>query len=517
MRRTASLIAALALLLPTAALAAPQLPLLDRLAPQQADQQTAEEGGELDALDIERVAHFPYGDPSLPGAGAFFASGTDLAFDGDIVYAAEQADSGNREGGVHIIDVSDPDNPTKVGMVTCPGYQNDVAVVRPGIIALGYHRLTVVDDTDCPDATPGGVTLFDVTDPENPQQLGTTPQLPGGTHTLTVSPDGNWIYASPGGLPTNGGATQQLIDVSDLSLDLYPVHTFQPNRTGCHDFAFFTAVDGREMGACVGVAESQLWDLADPSKPVIVTRIANPLMQFMHSAVITDDGRYLVIGDEAIGVNECVGGPTGAMYAYDISDPELPIPLSYFGIDRSHNGAPVNASTVSSATGASPNHIGRDGWCTAHIYDFIPGTHIMVSSWYSGGVNIIDWGADFTAPREIAHYRTDGVYSERQVTNYWSAYWHEGRIYANDRLRGLDALRWTAWEEAASDGEDAPDPAALTAAVRTLPSTPAATWKAGRFSHELTAEQRAWVLARPSVNLRDGLAPFACRLVLFDE
>jgi hypothetical protein len=497
MRRLVSVLAAMAVSMPMAAAA--DLGAISAVGP--SAERAEAEGGELDAVDIERVAHFAYGDPSMPGTDSFFASGTDLAFEGDFVYAAEQASNGNSEGGVHIIDVSDPDDPQKVGFVNCPGYQNDVAVVSEGIIALGYHSLTYVDDSDCPNAVPGGVTLFDVSDPEAPFQLGTTPPLPGGTHTLTTSPSGEFIYASPGGI-ANGGGVQQIIDVRELDEEVYPVHTFQPNRTGCHDFGFFTSVDDREMGVCIGLAESQIWDLADPTAPVITSRIANPLMQFMHSAVVTDDGRYLVIGDEAIGANDCLGGPTGAMYAYDISTPELPIPLSYFGIDRTHGDAAVNTE-------------GRVNWCTAHIYDFIPGTHIMVSSWYSGGVNIIDWGDDFLSPREIAHYRTDGSYADSEVTNYWSAYWHEGRIYANDRVRGLDALRWTAWDETVEETDG--DAAALTSAVRLLPATPASSWRSGRFSDVLTPAQQAWVDARPTVNLRDGLAPFACRLVLFED
>jgi hypothetical protein len=139
--------------------------------------------------------------------------------------------------------------------------------------------------------------------------------------------------------------------------------------------------------------------------------------------------------------NECKGGLTGAMYAYDISNPSIPIPKGYFGINRSHQNAPVNSST------AGQPGSGRDTWCTAHIYNFIPGTSIMVAVWYSGGLNIIDW-SNPSAPRELAHYRTTGAdYTSGDVTNYWSGYWHEGRIYANDRVRGFDALRWTEYEQ----------------------------------------------------------------------
>ncbi|HVM13756.1 MAG TPA: hypothetical protein VM287_05440 [Egibacteraceae bacterium] len=491
MRRLLTAIAAMALLVPTSATAAPT----------------------VDASDIERVYHDTYGDPNAPGTTPFFASGTDLAFDGDYVYAAEQAGSGNTTGGVHIYDVSDPDNPVKLGFVNCPGYQNDVAVVEPGIIAMGYHSETGRGCRDVPDASGSstrsttGVRLFDVSDPDNPVALGVSPALPGGTHTLTVDPTGNFIYASPGGI-ANGGGVQQIIDVTNRE-GPFKVHTFKPNEAGCHDFTFFTATDDTPMGVCVGLTESQIWDLTDITAPKITSHIVNPLIQFHHTAMVTDDGKTLVIGDEAIGANECVGGPTGAMYSYDISNPALPIPQGYFGIDRSHNGAPLNSST------AGQPGSGRDTWCTAHIYNFIPGTSIMVAVWYSGGLNIIDW-SDPTAPREIAHYRTDGAdYKSGEITNYWSGYWHDGRIYANDRVRGFDALKWTAYEEYVGAGGET-DPESVTAFARSLPSTPKSTWRSGRFFNTPTAEQALHLAARPKVGLRDGLASWACRLTLLD-
>ncbi|HEX2241504.1 MAG TPA: hypothetical protein VHJ82_10245, partial [Actinomycetota bacterium] len=70
---------------------------------------------------ITEVAHFPY------------SAGTDIDFAGRFVYAAQEGD----EGGVHIFDISGS-RPREVAFVSCPGTQNDVAVVRPGLIALGF-------------------------------------------------------------------------------------------------------------------------------------------------------------------------------------------------------------------------------------------------------------------------------------------------------------------------------------------------------------------------------------------
>jgi hypothetical protein len=517
MRRSVTVLAALALLLPTSAAA--EVDAVRAIV--EGVTTETDTTGEVDARDIERIAHFPYGNRELSGSGPFFASGTDLAFDGDYVYAAEQAGSGDSSGGVHIIDVSDPDDPVKVGFVDCPGYQNDVAVVRPGVIALGYHSLAGgagtgdPADSDCPEAASGGVTLFDVTDPAEPVPLGTAQTHGQGTHTLTVNADGTVISASPGGI-ANGAGFQYLIDVSDVTEEEYPTTRFKPNETGCHDFTFFESVDGTAMGVCVGLAESQIWDVTDPLAPSIVTSIVNPLIDFMHSAAVSEDGRHLVISDEAIVANECLGGPTGAMFSYDISNPLLPIPLAYFGIDRAHEDTPLNSVNPA---GVSPPGMGREHWCTAHLYNFIPGTNLMVASWYSGGVNIIDWGEDFRNPREIAHFRTDGVYADDEVTNYWSAYWHEGRIYANDRVRGLDVLRWTAAEDVLDAvGDDGlEDPEVLTAVARALPSTPASTWRSGRFFDRPTPAQQAWLDALPQPSLLGGLSALSCRLPLLQR
>ena len=76
-----------------------------------------------------------------------------------------------------------------------------------------------------------------------------------------------------------------------------------------------------------------MWDVSDPVAPVTIGR-AVPPTQFAHSVAITHDGKYMVLGEEAIAGNECIGGPTGALFIYDISDPTLPLLMGYFGIPR---------------------------------------------------------------------------------------------------------------------------------------------------------------------------------------
>jgi hypothetical protein len=449
-----------------------------------------------EASGLERTFQKEYGNPTASGTSPFFSAGTDLAFDGDIVYATEQSETGSKPGGIHVLDVSDPDAPVDLGLIVCPGNQNDVAVLEPGkLVALGFHNAFATGTNACLGGVGGGkptsgVRIFDVSefhDPEveSPQAtyVGGAATPGGGTHTLTVHPSGDFIYASPGGLPGNGGVggDMQIIDVRNPAAP--KVTPFRSNAIGCHDFSFFTATDGRDLGVCVGFGETAIWDTSNPAAPTVIGHIANPLITFHHTGIVTDDGRYLVVGDEAFGAHDCAGGPTGALFMYDLLVPEVPVPTSYFGLDRNSGGAPVSA--------------GRADWCTAHLYNFIPGTRILVVSWYSGGINVIDW-SDPLAPREIGSYRTDGVYAEREVTNYWSAYFHQGRVYANDRVRGLDALRFTG--DLAGLADLPADPEAQAEVLAGIPSTDGG-WHAGRFFDTPTAEQAAWLATRPAPDL----------------
>jgi hypothetical protein len=364
--------------------------------------------------NVKLVKHYPYKNEDLD----FFSGGTDIDFKGKFIYAMQQG----ADGGIHILDRSESP-PKKVGFFACPGGQNDVAVVKKGLLAIGYH------ESQC--GTPGGgVRLINVENPRRPKILGAVNDLPGGTHTLTKYPGKPIIYASPGGLPTNGGAVEQILDVSN-PMKPKVVATFKPNNSGCHDLLFFF-IDKEKLAFCAGKEEMQIWDVSDPLAPVTIGRAAPPT-QFTHSVAVTHDGKYMVVGDEAIAGNDCMGGPDGALWIYNIEDRTLPVLQSYFGPPRGQ------------APAGSPD-VDRNTWCSAHLFNFVPGTYTLVASWYSGGMNVIDL-SDPAAPVEIAHYMGTGEANE--ITNYWSAYWYKGLIYANDRVRGLDVFKVKGLKEGA--------------------------------------------------------------------
>ena len=326
-----------------------------------------------------------------------YPSGTDIDFSGRFAYAGSLGD----DGGVHIVDIS-KNVPKQVGFIRCPGSQNDTAVVRPGLLALGYHQGGCVERKS-------GVRLIDVSNPRSPRILGAV-DMAGGTHTLTVYPGQPIIYSSPGG----AGAPETIIDVSDPRNPKIAA-TFDPAPAGCHDVSFhFTK--NEKLGFCAGDNQTQIWDVTKPLKPEILGSITTPLNSFHHSAVASPDGKYLAVGDEAI-LTDCVGGPTGMIFIYDITD----------------RSAPREVSRISPPARGGPP-LGT--YCTAHNFNFIGGTRKLVVAWYEHGTNVIDL-SDPANPREIAFFLEED-------SNTWSSYWYRGRIYANDLGRGLDVLKLAA-------------------------------------------------------------------------
>jgi hypothetical protein len=363
--------------------------------------------------NVRLVGSFPY----RPGDVPFNTGGTDLAFQGRYAYAAEQGWEGS-SGGVHIFDVSGR-SVRKVGFVKCGGWQNDVAVLKPGLIVVGYHQ----GRFNCgnPD---GGVTLIDVKDPSRPKVLGSTPEpLPGGdplagyyrgAHSVTVYPGKDLVYASPGGRQMESEPFESIIDVSDPRKPEV-VATFD-SGIGCHDLAFDIRKE-RKLAFCAGPGETQIWDVSHSLKPTVIGHMVNPYQNFHHSVAVSSDGRHAVVGTETAG-NDCMGGPTGPLVLYDISEPRVPLMLGYFGAPR------------------GPSQIfvyGREpaGDCAAHLFNLIPGTLTVVSGNYWGGMSVVDF-SDPLQPRELAYYRTP-------KTHYWAGYWYKGRIFSNG-YEGLDVF-----------------------------------------------------------------------------
>jgi LVIVD repeat len=99
---------------------------------------------------------------------------------GDGTWYAYVGDWGAKcqSGGVHVVDISDPANPVKTGFLNSGG----TGYVTEGLQALRINTeaftgdILVVSNEWCqpksnPKQMPGGITIWDITDPTNPERL----------------------------------------------------------------------------------------------------------------------------------------------------------------------------------------------------------------------------------------------------------------------------------------------------------------------------------------------------------
>ncbi len=279
----------------------------------------------------------------------------------------------------------------------------EVEIVKPGFIAIDVYQSCGFE---------WAVIFIDVRNPRDPRIVSGVEGA--SSHTMTAYPGKPIIYSSPNGCC--GDLERGIERIIDATNPAKPkMYTFTSDGLGCHDVAFVIRKD-RKLAACAGGAETQLWDVSDPLKPKTVARIPTPQVFFNHSAGFSDDGKLLVVGDEAHGVNSCTGTPTGALWFYDVTNPEAPAPRGYYNISR---GAAVSSFWAT-----------YDKWCTAHMYDFKPDTKILATGWFQGGLNVLDV-SDPMRPKELAYYIADDFKA-------WGAYWVDGLIWTSDYGRKGD-------------------------------------------------------------------------------
>lgn len=245
--------------------------------------------------------------------------------------------------------------------------------------------------------------------------------LPGGVHTLTRYPGKPYVYTSLAGADTYvayGGLTH-IVDVSDPDRPKVAATYSSPlNPAGCHDITF-QRIGGKPIGFCPGLGGTEIWDVSDPLRPVAIGRMLVPFMQLPHQVAVSSDGKVAAVSDEAYAAHACRGGgPLGALWFYDISDLTAPKLTGFYGPQRGN--LPVGS--------LSGNFLS----CTAHNFNFIPDSRLMVVAWIAGGTTVIDV-SDPLAVKEVAHYRPDDALA-------MSSYWYRGLIYVGDFSRGLEVL-----------------------------------------------------------------------------
>lgn len=343
-----------------------------------------------------------------------FEGGSEIAADDRFVYANQMDGTTARgqhpdRGGFRIL--SHGGSRTKVvGTLRCPGNDNDVQPIDPGLVVMVHHT------NHC---NPGhGLMLIDTSRPRAPRVVGRL-QLPTGAtaHTVTPHPHRALVYVSPGGTATGGGE-QFIVDVSDPRRPRVAA-TFVPGPAGCHDLSMLEREDAL-YAFCAGLGETSIWDLSDPLAPDVIGRIFNPAIEFMYVAQPSPDGDTLAIVDEAFAGHECAAGAgPGGVWLYDITDLAASLLVGRVA-------PPQHASYI-----GRPDDV--ETWCASHGIAWHPDRPgVLAVTWYAAGLGIYDVTTP-AAPEQVASFVAPDSLAEAVV-------WHDGLLYSNDLERGVDVF-----------------------------------------------------------------------------
>ena len=206
------------------------------------------------------------------------------------------------------------------------------------VAAYGNHAyLTVRDPEGCSDA---GVAIMDISNPASPEQVG-------------------FIHATEGSFPGEGA---QVLDVKTSS------------------FTGQVLLFNNEICADTGLGGVSMWDVTNPSRPVVLSAHAgdvtadedpNPAYNDIHSVLGWTDGRkaYAVLVDNA---------ETADVDILDISDPRKPVLISE---------SDLNDFDVLQEE-ATP--LGANSFLHDVEVQKIRGTMTMVASYWDGGWTLLD-------------------------------------------------------------------------------------------------------------------------------
>jgi hypothetical protein len=295
-----------------------------------------------------------------------------------------------------------------------------------------------------------GVHVIDVSDPDEPEVVAFV-DLPCGSHTETLVPDLRndrlLVYSNPSsgsvfGQP--GGGEEPVhcngFDIVEVPLDAPEDASYlRFESTGmpeddpedlhpCHDTGVI--LGDVNMVACAGGSGPTAWTI-DPdeggSKEDPEFLYHRDLgTQIGHSASFSWDGEVLIFGHEP-------GGGTQARC--QATSTELDRTLFFLEADT--------GDTLAEFLHPRPQTAVEN--CTWHNYNVVPlrdsDDKVLVSGNYQSGISVIDF-SDPENPEEIAFADPAPLVDPNPPVGIegggdWSSYWYDGEIYEGDMTRGL--------------------------------------------------------------------------------
>jgi hypothetical protein len=311
-----------------------------------------------------------------------------------------------------------------------------------------------------------GVHIIDVSDPEEPEVLAFV-DTPCGSHTETLVPDLRndrlLVYSNSSANTTFGSPAPGEQPVHCRGIDIIEVPLDDPSDASylrfekagdpdeelehahpCHDTGVImgdvnlvgcAGQASEAEGSGVNVFSIDPADGGSKEDPAWLYHKATGGISLGHSASFTWDGEVLIVGHEP-------GGGSGA----NCEATDNPLERTFFFLEA-RTGESIGQFTIPRPQTNVEN-------CTTHNYNVVPTRrgYVMVSGNYQSGISVIDL-SDPADAEEIAFADPAPLVDPNppvgiELGGDWSSYWYNGHIYESDILRGL--LIWRLNDRAVS-------------------------------------------------------------------
>jgi hypothetical protein len=265
-------------------------------------------GSRLLALDVSNpAAPTPFGRSAvLPGVVNAVVVTQTLAY-----VAAGQ-------GGLRVLDVSEPARPIEIGAVDTPGSAGDLKVAG--------GRVYVADGS-------GGLRIIDVADPARPRELGAL--APEGWEVSRVAVSGPIAYVP------SGGADLRIIDVSNPEAPTEIGHhtaTAHPSTSPTEIRGVISDIAVHGTYAYLTGAEFEVVDVSDPTAP----RRVNPIDPEWNMSMST-----LTFGIEVVGRTAYISTFSPArLEVVDLRSPERPRRIGYHELPAIFSHVAIDGRTA---------------------------------------------------------------------------------------------------------------------------------------------------------------------------
>ena len=309
--------------------------------------------------------------------------------------------------GTAFVDVSEPDSPEFLGILpteTGPSTWRDIKVYQD-------HAYVVADGSGA-----HGMQVFDLTR----LRFVTTPQTFTAdtrygdfenAHNLAINEDTGFAYA------VGTDTCNEGLHIVDISTPLNPVfagcHTdFEVHDTQC---VVYAGPDpdyaGAEICASAAVDRVELVDVSNKSSTLSIADFTYPQLAFVHQGWLTEDQRYLLMGDE-------------------LDEADFGVPTRTHIIDVSNLDAPSYVTAYEATTRSIDHNL------------YVLGNRVFQAN-YSTGLRVLEFG-DLSAGgiTEIAHFDTFPADDAVSFDGAWSVYPYlpSGNLLVSDDTNGLFVL-----------------------------------------------------------------------------